>query len=69
MYKEIKGDLITRSLNLEFDVICHSVNCFSYQYAGIAKQMMRTFNTNLFSLERNYGISNLSRIKFIIQLN
>lgn len=62
MYKEIEGDLITRSLNLEFDVICHSVNCFSYQYAGIAKQMMQTFNTNLFSLERNYGIATINKL-------
>jgi len=62
MYKEIEGDLINRSLNLEFDVICHSVNCFSYQYAGIAKQMMQTFQTNLFSLEINYGIATINKL-------
>lgn len=52
-YQEIKGDLIDLALSGAFDVIVHGCNCFCKQNAGIAKQMVETFNTNLFNLENN----------------
>lgn len=50
-YKEIEGDLIKMTLEGKFDVICHSVNCFNVQQSGIAKQMVKHFNTNKFKKE------------------
>lgn len=47
-YKEIEGDLISLSLQGNFDVIAHGCNCFCTQGAGIAKQMSEVFDTNNF---------------------
>lgn len=52
MYNEIKGDLITLALEGKFDVICHGLNCFCNQGAGIALQMVRVFDTHTFPLEQ-----------------
>ena len=51
MYKEIDGNLITLSLNGEFDVISHGCNCFCTMRAGIAPQMVNAFHCNTFPLE------------------
>ena len=51
-YKIIKGDLIEKSLNGEFDVIVHGVNCFCTQKSGLAPQMVKAFGTDKFSKEQ-----------------
>lgn len=50
-FKEIDGDLISLALAGHFDLICHGVNCFSIQNAGIAYDMKHTFKTNTFPME------------------
>lgn len=52
-YKEINGNLITRALNGDFDVIAHGCNCFCTMGAGIAPQMVKAFGCDKFELE-NY---------------
>lgn len=51
MYKEVYGDLITLAKDRTFNVIVHGCNCFSKQASGIAAQMVKNFNTDLFPLE------------------
>lgn len=50
-YKIIKGNLITKALNGEFDVIVHGCNCFCSQKSGLAPQMVKVFNTDKFGRE------------------
>lgn len=50
-YKEIKGNLITLALQGEFDVITHGCNCFCTMGAGIAPQMAKAFDCDIFELE------------------
>lgn len=49
-YKEVEGNLIEMAKQGLFDVICHGVNCFCIQGAGVAKQMAEIFNTNNFGI-------------------
>lgn len=51
-YKEINGDLIQLAITGEFDVIAHGCNCFATQKSGIAAQMVSSFRTNTFPMER-----------------
>jgi O-acetyl-ADP-ribose deacetylase (regulator of RNase III) len=51
-YKEINGNLITLSLNGEFDVITHGCNCQCVQGAGLAPQMVKHFRTDTFKMEK-----------------
>ena len=51
-YKEIDGNLITLSLEGEFDVITHGCNCQCVQGAGLAPQMVKHFGTDTFELEQ-----------------
>lgn len=51
-YKEVRGNVITMAINGEFDVISHGVNCQNVMGAGIAPQMARAFNANIFPLEQ-----------------
>lgn len=53
-YKEVKGCLIEKSLNGEFDVIAHGCNCFNTQKSGIAKRMVEAFETHKAPLEDLY---------------
>ena len=48
---EIKGNLITLALEGRFDVIAHGCNCFCKQKSGIAKQMVKEFQTDTFPKE------------------
>ena len=50
-YREVSGDLIRLAINGEFDVITHGCNCFCQMGAGIAPQMAKAFNANMFPLE------------------
>lgn len=45
------GDLILMAKHGQFDVIAHGCNCLSNMGAGIAVQMARHFDCNLFPLE------------------
>lgn len=50
-YREVKGCLIQKALNGEFDVIGHGCNCMSNMGAGIAPQMAQAFGCNMFPME------------------
>lgn len=67
-FEIVKGDLIEKALNGEFDVVAHGCNCFCVQGAGIAAQMSKTFNTSNYPWEhRNYStdFKKLGNIEFI----
>jgi O-acetyl-ADP-ribose deacetylase (regulator of RNase III) len=51
MYNEVTGNLITKTLNGEFDVIIHGCNCFSTMGAGIAVDMAKYFGCDKFPME------------------
>lgn len=51
--KIIKGDLIRLAKKGKFDVIAHGCNCFCTQKSGIAKQMVKEFDTDSYNLELN----------------
>lgn len=65
--KKIKGNLITLALQGEFDVIAHGVNCFNTQKNGIAKDMVKHFNTDTFPMElsRKGDYGKLGNIDFM----
>lgn len=50
-FKEIDGDLIEEAFKGSFDVIVQGNNCFCVQGAGLAPQMVKAFNTDLFKME------------------
>lgn len=52
MYKELTGNLITLAKKGEFEVIAHGCNCWNIQGAGLAPQMVKAFDTDLFLMER-----------------
>jgi len=62
MYKEIEGDLIKLGLEGNFDVISHGCNCFCTMQAGIAPQMVKTFGTDRFELEKNQYKGNINKL-------
>ena len=65
--KVIEGDLIKLALEGNFDVIAHGCNCFNKQKSGIAKQMVNTFETDMFNLEYDGlsgAIDKLGRIDY-----
>lgn len=41
--KTIKGDLVARALNGEYDVIIHGCNCFNTMGSGIAPKIVKAF--------------------------
>lgn len=41
--KKIKGDLVLRAINGDFNMIIHGCNCFNTMGAGIAKQIKQYF--------------------------
>lgn len=47
----IEGDIITLALNKKFDVIAHGCNCFCTMGAGLAPQMARAFDCDIFKME------------------
>jgi len=51
MINEVEGNLITLALEGSFDVIAHGCNCFCKQKSGLAPQMVKAFNTDIFALE------------------
>ena len=51
MYKEVYGDLIKLAFDKTFDVIVHGCNCFCTMGAGIAPQMAKAFECNLYESE------------------
>lgn len=72
MFKEIKGNLIALALAGEFDVICHGVNCFCIQGAGIARQMAEIFGTNIpdyFPEEHRVMVGKMSKLGNIESLD
>lgn len=50
-YNEVDGDLIALAQEGTFDVIVHGCNCFCTQKSGIAPQMVKAFDTNMYDLE------------------
>lgn len=50
--EKVKGDLIVKSLNGEFNVIIHGCNCFNIMGAGIAKQVKCSF-PEAYELDQN----------------
>lgn len=61
-YQEIEGDLIQLALQGEFDVIAHGCNCQCVQQAGIAKQMVQTFDTINFPMEASWHKGNINKL-------
>ena len=51
-YQEIDGNLISLAQEGKFNAIVHGCNCFCVQGAGIAKEMVRAFQTNTFEMEK-----------------
>lgn len=62
MYKEVNGDLIELALAGNFDVIVHGCNCMCTQGAGIAKQMVKAFGTNMFPLEKKIYEGDINKL-------
>jgi O-acetyl-ADP-ribose deacetylase (regulator of RNase III) len=50
-YNEVYGDLIKLAKEGKFAVITHGCNCFCQMGAGIAPQMVESFDCDLFDLE------------------
>lgn len=61
-YKEIKGNLISLSLNNEFDVIAHGVNCFCTMGAGLAPQMVKNFYVDNYTLEKGQYKGDINKL-------
>lgn len=57
-----KGDLIQAVIDGEVDVIAHGCNCKSTQKSGIAKQMVKTFGTDMFDVEQLTGYHNVDKL-------
>lgn len=51
MLSIVKGDLIKKALNGDFDVIGHGCNCFCTMGSGIAVSMKETFGCDNYTLE------------------
>jgi O-acetyl-ADP-ribose deacetylase (regulator of RNase III) len=52
-YNEVTGNLITLALDGKFDVIAHGCNCFCQMGAGLAPQMAKHFDADLFPMEHS----------------
>lgn len=61
-YKEVEGCLIEKSLNGEFDIIAHGVNCCCIQGAGLAPQMAKVFGTDTFPMEKITQRGNINKL-------
>lgn len=51
-YKEINGEIVNLSLEMNFDVIGHGLNCQNVQRSGVAKRMSFFFRTDTFPMEK-----------------
>lgn len=61
-YEEIEGNLITRALEGQFDVITHSCNCFCTMNAGIAPQMVKHFGVDKYFLESPHFRGDINKL-------
>jgi O-acetyl-ADP-ribose deacetylase (regulator of RNase III) len=71
--KIVKGNLIELAKNGEFNVIAHGCNCFCKQKSGLAKEMVKNFDTEYsdakydflkeeFTLENPYTAGDINKL-------
>lgn len=61
-YREIEGNLITMAQEGDFDVIAHGCNCFCAMRAGIAPQMAKAFDCDIFPGESSTFRGSMSKL-------
>jgi O-acetyl-ADP-ribose deacetylase (regulator of RNase III) len=61
-YSEISGNLITKALSGEFDVITHGCNSHCIMGSGIAPQMAKTFGCDDFPMEHNDSCGDINKL-------
>jgi len=52
--KYVTGNLLKLAMEGKFDIIAHGCNCFQAQKSGIAADMSKYFNTDLYEMESDY---------------